>query len=835
MVEPPSPLPILEAEAQIAGHLRRSNRLVLSAPTGSGKTTQVPQILRRSGAVEGQILVLQPRRLAARWVATRVAEELGSPLGEEVGYQTRFESRISARTRIRFLTEGIFLRLIQHDPLLAGVGAVVLDEFHERSLAGDLALALARRLQETHRPELRLVVMSATLETRAVAGHLGCPAVEASGRAYSVETRYLPRPAQEPVWEQAARALRLLLESGAEGEVLIFMPGGYEIRRTIQSCQQLRWNEELLFLPLHGSLPADQQDAALRPAAQRKVIVATNVAETSITIPGVRQVIDSGLARVHRHDPRRGINVLMIEAISQASADQRQGRAGRTAPGTCTRLWSEAEHYARPAHSVPEIQRVDLAETLLQMKEMGLKLGDLQWLEPPQELAVARARRLLQGLGALDEGEDLTPMGRQLAAFPMHPRLSRLLVEAHRRRCLGRALVWAAILGERDILVQPLRSQYTQSDEAYPSDLEVREKGFQRAKEAHFEVQACARLGLNAQACREVDQVCRQYRDLCRQAGLSPDSAGQTEELSKCLIAAFYDQVALRRDPDNLSCAMAGQRRVELERQSAARPAAMLVAAEVREVETGGGMRTVLSLASAIEPEWLEEVEEGRVEVRTETGWNSEARAVEQREVRSFEGLVYAQRLLPKTDPAQAAEILVARIEAGELVLGRWDQSVEQWLARARSVAAWFPERGLLAYTAEELGVVLHEIVSGATRYSQIRERPCLPALQGALSWQDQQFVEQMAPLRLQLSNGHRLKLEYQAGSPPRGRAKIQELYDVRESPAVASGRQKVLLEILGPHSRPLQVTADLASFWQNTYPELKKELRRRYPKHEWR
>lgn len=828
-------LPILEAETQIAEHLRHSNRLVLSAPTGSGKTTQVPQILGRSGVVEGQILVLQPRRLAARWVATRVAEELGSPLGEEVGYQTRFESRISARTRIRFLTEGIFLRLIQRDPLLSGVGAVLLDEFHERSLAGDLALALTCRVQETHRPELRLVVMSATLETRAVAAHLGCPAVEASGRAYPVETRYLPRPAQEPVWEQAARALRLLLESGAEGEVLIFMPGGYEIRRTIQSCQQMRWNEELLFLPLHGSLPAAQQDTALRPAARRKVIVATNVAETSITIPGVRHVIDSGLARVHRHDPRRGINVLTIEAISQASSDQRQGRAGRTAPGTCTRLWSETEHYARPAHSTPEIQRVDLAETILQLKEMGLEREELQWLEPPQELAVVRALRLLQGLGALDEGEALTPLGRQLAAFPMPPRLSRLLVEAHQRQCLSRAIVWAAILGERDILVQPLRSQYTQSEEAYPSDLEVREKGFQKAKQAGFEVQVCAGLGLNAQACREVDQVCRQYRDLCRQAGLPPGASGQTEELSKCLIAAFYDQVALRRDPDNLSCAMAGQRRVELDRQSAARPAQMLVAAEVREVETRDGVRTVLSLASAIEPEWLEEVEAERVEVWIETVWNSEARAVEQRELHSFEGLVYAQRVLPKADPALAAEILIGRIEAGELALEKWDQSVEQWLTRARCVAAWFPERGLLTYTPEEVRVVVYEIVSGATRYSQIRERPCLPVVQGALSWQDQQFVEQMAPLRLQLSNGHRLKLEYQAGAPPRGRAKIQELYDVRESPSVANGRQKVLLEILGPHSRPLQITGDLASFWQNTYPELKKELRRRYPKHEWR
>jgi len=833
-------LPILEVESEILHHLTQSNRLVLTAPTGSGKTTQVPQILLRRGKVSGQILVLQPRRLATRLVAHRVAREIDTPVGETVGYQTRHDSRISEKTRIRFVTEGLFLRLLQSSPRLDGVDVVILDEFHERSLVADAALGLVRRLQETRRPDLGLVIMSATLDARTVASALDCPVIEAHGRAYPVDLRYQPGPRPAPPWDRAADALRDLLAREPEGDVLIFMPGAYEIRRTIEAARErLRSHHQpLSFFPLHGSLPPGQQDAAVSPCPHRKVIAATNVAETSITIEGVRHVIDSGLARVHRHDPRRGIDALLVEAVSQASTEQRTGRAGRTAPGTCTRLWSRTEQKARPAHETPEIRRLDLTEAVLQLKSLGVE--DVQrfpWLEPPEARAVRRAQDLLQGLSALDENGHLTPLGRRMALLPMHPRLSRFLVAAAERRCLERAVLWAALIGERDVLVRPLRLQYTQPPEDdHPSDVVVRERAFQRARDLRFDPSACADLGIYANTCREVDRTCRLYRDACQRARLKPGRGGSTEDLVRCLLVAFFDRVALRRGPDTRHCAMAGQKRVELDPRSAARESAALVALDVRELEAGRiGVRTVLSLASAVDPVWLEEIHPGRIRIQTVTAWNDEIQAVEKLETHAYDGLVYFQQPRAGADPAAAEEILVEQILQGNLELEKWDCQVEQWILRVRCVGRWFPERGLIAYDEDDVKVILHEIVSGAARYSQIRARSCLPAVQNALSWQDQRFVEGMAPTHVRLPGGVRMKIEYYPDAPPRGRAKIQDLYDLHDTPRIADGRQQLLLEILGPNFRPVQVTDDLAGFWKNTYPEVRKELRRRYPKHEWR
>ena len=833
-------LPIHEIAPQILQHLTRANRLVLTAPTGSGKTTQVPQILLRENLSPGQIVVLQPRRLATRLVAHRVAHELGSPIGRLVGYQTRHDSQVSATTRIRFVTEGLFLRLFQADPQLAGIDAVVVDEFHERSLAADTSLGLVRRLQETARPDLRLIVMSATLDARRVAGALDCPALEAHGRAYPVEIAYQPGKPDAPPWTRAVDALRELLDREPEGDVLVFMPGTYEIRRTIETAQETFRNhpEPLAFFPLHGSLPAARQDAAVAPCPQRKVIVATNVAETSITIEGVRHVIDSGLARVHRHDPRRGIDVLLVEPVNQASTEQRAGRAGRTAPGTCVRLWSHAEQQGRPAHELPEIRRLDLAEALLQLKSLGVEdILDFPWLEPPDGPAAERATTLLADLDALDGRGRLSDLGRRMALFPMHPRLSRLLLTAAESGCLGRAILWAALIGERDILVYPPHSRYTRiPDDAHPSDLTVRERAFEKARELRFDPSRCAALGLHGRACAELDRTVRLLRNACRRAGLQSFRPGRAEELIKCLLVAFFDQVALRRDADTLNCAMAGQRRCALDARSVARESRALVALEIRELEAGrNSVRTVLSLASGVDPAWLEEVHPGRIEMRTEVEWNAADRAVEQFESWAYAGLVYHREPSPRVDPAAAEVMLVDRIRSGELRLEKWDGDVEQWLHRVRLLARLFPERGLLEYDDDEIGAILHEIAAGATRYSHLRNRDCLSHLRNALAYADQQFVEQMAPPRVPLPAGPRMKVEYYADGPPRGRARIQELYGLRQTPRIAGGRQPLLLEILAPNFRPVQVTDDLANFWKSTYPEVKKELKRRYPKHEWR
>ena len=823
----PAELPIHRHREALCRHLAQGNRLVLTAPTGSGKTTQVPQFLLDQ--FPGQVLVLQPRRLACRLVAQRVAGERGEKVGDQVGYQTRYERCLSPATRLRFITEGLFIRLLQSNPDLAGVDAVVLDEFHERSLEADLALGLVKSLQDSRRPGLRLVVMSATLDPGPVAAYLDGPALDIEGRAFPVDIDYLS--AEGAPWDQAVQGLRQLLARGLEGDVLVFMPGAYEIRRTLESGRRALAGHAapVDFHPLHASLPPAQQDRALGPGPGTKVIVSTNVAETSLTIPGVRHVIDSGLARILRHDPRRGIDALRTEPISQAAAQQRAGRAGRTAPGTCLRLWSATQHGNRPAHTAPEISRVDLAGPILYLHCLPhLAPANFPWLQAPTDQALERATELLRQLGALDGSAKPTELGRQLARFPMHPRLACMLVQASRRGCLQRALVWAALIGERDIFSHP-----SARPDRGDSDLVVRERAWDQARARGF----AAGPGLDLGACRRVDQTVRLYSDICRRLQLNLKDQGRTEDLFKCLLVAFFDRVALRLDGQSQACRMATLRRVSLEANSLVRRPGPLVALDIREVDERGrdAVKTVLALASPIETAWLEEVHPHRLDLVCTTEWDGGERAVAQFDELVYDGLSLSRTPVEKVEPAAAEALLVQQIRQGSITLDQWDDQVEQWLARTRCVAAWYPERGLLAYDEEDLEVILYELVAGATRYSHLRRRPCLAAVQNALSWKDQQFVERMAPTRLSLPSGHGMKITYREDGPPRGRAKIQDLYGLAHTPQVGGGRQNLLLEILAPNFRPVQITEDLANFWRRTYPDVKKELKRRYPKHQWR
>ncbi len=832
-------LPVLAVESDITRALAAGNRLVLAAPTGSGKTTQVPQILHRSGllAADQTIIVLQPRRLATRMVARRVAQEMGSPLGGLVGYQTRHDSQISQQTRIRFMTEGLLLRLLQNDPDLSGIGAVVLDEFHERNLAADLSLGLLKQLQERTRPELRLLVMSATLDIAMLRSYLACAVVETGGKLFPVTERYLPHRPTAPPWELAAQALRDVLAEHDEGDVLIFMPGAYEIRRTIEACRRIAG--DVTFFPLHGSLPPREQDAAVSPYPGRKVVVSTNVAETSITIEGIRHVIDSGLGRVHRYDARRGINVLRVEPISQASATQRCGRAGRTAPGTCRRLWSLAEHRARAAHDTPEIRRLDLAEPLLQLKSLGVtNAADFPWLEPPEPHALLRAENLLNQLGATETDGRITALGKRISAFPTHPRLGRLLIEAEQRGCLQRATLWAALIGDRNIVTGKVpRDLMHVAENETASDLTVLERVFEKASADQFRPSTCASLGVDLLAAREVAQTQR----LLERAAHAPatvttsPAASETAAIIKSLLVGFPDHVAVLRDAHSRRCAMSGQKRVMLEKESVVSRPGPILALEVREIGRGNESQVTLSLVSQLEIAWLEELFPHRLSRRTVAQWNPETRSVEEVEEYRFDDLVLSSITRPRANPDAAGEILVDLILRKELTLDQWDDKVDDWIARTRCVAAWFPERKLIVYDESDLRVILLEFVADASQHAQLRDRPLLPKLRDALSWDDQRLVETMAPSELSLPSGRKMRLEYQPGQPPRGRAKIQDLYGLATTPRIAGGRVPVVLEILGPNYRPLQVTEDLAGFWTNLYPTLRKELSRRYPRHEWR
>lgn len=842
-------LPIEEIREAMLSSLKEANRLVLTAPTGSGKTTQVPQFLYRSGMIQGQIIVLQPRRLAARMVAQRVASEMETPLGGLVGYQTRHDSKVGPGTVIRFMTEGLFLRMLGSNPRLGGIGAVVLDEFHERNLATDVAIALVKRLQESSREDLRLIVMSATLDAQRVGEYLQCPVLEAHGRTHPVEISYLARrPVASPVagrfqtraaiapWELAADALREIVQNGDNGDVLIFMPGAYEIRRTIEACGAMAGDGQMF--PLYSELPAREQDAAMAPANGRKVIVSTNVAETSITIPGIRHVIDSGLARINRFDPRRGINVLEVEPISLASADQRSGRAGRTAPGTCRRLWVEADNKGRPRHPTPEVRRLELSEVVLQILSFGVQdLERFAWLEPPEPLALEQAIQTLRLIGAVGPDGHPTAIGQRLAGLPMHPRLGRMLLEAQKRRCVNRAALWAAIISERDILIRGQTNPFAQEiPTGFPmSDFLALEGAFEFAQGVHFDPTRCASKGVHGPACRELAKTRQLYLDALDAPRQDHDNG--IEALAKSLLPAFADHVAIRRNDKNLAAAIVGGRRGELDPQTVARHAGPLLPLEIREIASAGSVRTILSLVTELDEAWIDQVLPGSVTNTTVTIYNAQTMAVEAVQQRSFKELILDEKPLPdpQVDKSLAAQLLAEQVVSGALKLERWDDSVEQWIERTRCVAQWFPEKRLLTYEPDEIRLIIEEICAGATRFKGIKERPCLQAVKDAMPYEDQRLVEQMAPERLALPRGWRMKIEYSAGAAPRGRAKIQDFYGLTETPRVGGGRIKLLLELLAPNMRPVQTTDDLANFWRTLYPTIKKELSRRYPRHEWK
>ncbi|MGK0188807.1 MAG: ATP-dependent helicase HrpB, partial [Verrucomicrobiales bacterium] len=559
----PTSLPIWKIHADILRILQAGNRLVLVAPTGSGKTTQVPQMLLDAGIVgDKMIVVLQPRRVAARTVATRVASEREGKLGAEVGYQIRFDDHTSPGTRIAFVTEGILLRWLQDDRSLANIGAVVFDEFHERNLLSDVALALVKHLQQSERPDLVMLVMSATLDAEPVAAYLdSCPILISEGQSYPVEVDYLRLSDQRPITAQAAEAVERIINDNAPGDILVFMPGRGEINGTLDALRGLRTQERVACIPLHGALEPQEQDRAFAKNKLRKVIVATNVAETSITIDGIRHVVDSGTARVARYDAERGIGTLSLEPISRASADQRKGRAGRTAAGTCHRLWTEGGQMNREERNTPEIQRSDLAEVVLLLHSLGIReAATFDWLDKPDAQAVERAELLLTMLGALLDA-DLTPIGRQMLRLPMHPRYSRMLIEASQRGCVPDAALCAALVSGRDLLTRldrddaksaSTREMFEDSEE---SDFITLMRAYDFAKSNRFNFDSCRSHGINAQVARQVDETYKQILHAAHQQRLydrdaPPASPAKNDQaLLRSLMAGFVDQLAKRREP----------------------------------------------------------------------------------------------------------------------------------------------------------------------------------------------------------------------------------------------------------------------------------------------
>ena len=841
-------LPIYEIERDIIARLQADRRLILSAPTGSGKSTQVPQMLLKHGLLgDGQVVVLQPRRLATRLLAKRVASELGVKLGDEVGYQIRFENVTSAKTKIRFVTEGVLLRQMIDDPQLRGVSAILFDEFHERHLYGDITLAQALDQQERHRPDLILAVMSATLNAGELEKYLSpCAVLSSEGRTFPVEIDYLPHRVGVnglPVWEIAAEEFSRYVNGGGQGDVLVFMPGGFEISQTIEAIRSTSEAKGFIVLPLHGELQPKDQDAAVARYDRRKVVVATNVAETSITIDGVRLVIDSGLARIARYDSNRGINTLLVEKISQANADQRTGRAGRTAPGTCVRLWSRAEHDERAPHEMPEIRRLDLSEVVLTLKASGVDdLRKFRWLEKPDEISLTHAEELLEDLGAIGHDKKITPIGRKMLAFPLHPRYARMLLAAQAYGCVYQACLVAALTQGRDLLirnagkdVETLREDLL--GEKASSDFWILMRAWSYAFNNQFRMDACRKLGIHAVTAKQVGPLFEQFLRIAKDEGLDtrPNEV-KDEALQKCILIGFSDRVTRRMDQGTLRCELVHGRRGVLARESKVQQGPLFVVAEIREI--GGRdneVNTILSLATAIEVEWLKELFPDDIKSDLHVQFDAQQKRVLAAELLRFRDLALAAKRIDPPPAAAAARLLADEILAGRLQLPYWDHHVEQWLARLNLLCKECADLQLPAITDEDKKAIIEQLCHGAVSYKDIKEREVKPIVMSWLSQSQRELLDKHAPERLTLLNGRTPKVNYENGKSPFISLRIQELYDVNQTPKIALGRVPVTVHILTPGMKPIQVTQDLASFWREHYPKIKSELQRKYPKHLWR
>jgi ATP-dependent helicase HrpB len=822
------PLPIDDVLPEITARLREAGAVVVRAPTGAGKTTRVPPAVWESGLAGGGLtLVLEPRRVAARAAARRMAHEHGSPLGDVFGYHVRFDRKAGPRTRVLVVTPGVLLRMLHDDPLLERVGAVVFDEFHERGIESDLALGMVRLVRQAVRPDLRVVVMSATIEAGPVAAYMGdCPTVASEGRTFPVEIRYRPRRAEVPLAEAVAAAVRQVAAE-ADGDVLVFLPGLREIRHTADELEAFAADAGLAVLPLHGELPPEQQDRALQRLDRRKVVLATNVAETSVTVDGVTTVVDTGLARQMEFDLSVGMDRLRLVPISKASADQRAGRAGRTRPGVCVRLWDEPGHRARPDKTGPEIRRVDLAPAVLQLLTLGeADVTRFPWFEAPRPEAVEQSITLLTRFGAVADGR-LTAIGEALARLPVHPRLGRLIVEGARLGHADRAALAAAVLAERD----PFTREFDGPPRAAPptpSDVLDRVEAleeFDRTGRLDFPAGRLHRGG--ARFVLDVrDQLIRTVR--AEGVSASCTAADPDEAVMRAVFAAFPDRLARRRERGDRRAVLVGGRGVKLAPSSGVVEPDLFVCVDVE----AGGAESFVRLASEVSRDWLPA---DRLDTRHEVEFDQQTERLIARKRTRFEDLVIDDTPGHVADEAQAARVL-AEAAAGNVsrVLPPDDSAAGLFLVRLRCLRGWMPELDLPAFDESQLKDLLPDLCRGARSITEVRSGPWLDAIRGRLTYQHLAVVEREAPERIAVPSGSRITLKYEAGRPPVLAARIQELFGLTDTPRVAAGRVKVLVHLLAPNYRPQQVTDDLASFWKNTYPLVRKELRGRYPKHDW-
>ena len=819
-------LPIDDTLPELLAKLTLAGAVVLRATTGAGKTTRVPPAIIET-LPTGTVLLLEPRRVAARAAARRMAVEDGTALGERFGYQVRFDRRVGPRTRVIAVTPGILLRMLHDDPFLESVATVIFDEFHERGLEADLALGMVRLIRQTVRPELQVVVMSATIDAGPIAKYLGdCPIVTSEGRSFPVTIQYRPKRSETPWPEFTANAVRDVLTE-TTGDVLVFLPGLREIRQTADELARFASEQDIAVMPLHGDLPPEQQDRALQKLASRKIVLATNVAETSVTVDGVTVVIDTGLSRQMEFDASVGMDRLRLAPISRASADQRAGRAGRTQPGMCLRLWDEPGHRARLEQTEPEIRRVDLASAVLQLFALGeANVEQFPWLEPPRPEAITQAVNLLQKLDAYDDGK-LTKLGQTLATLPVHPRIGRLLVEGQRLGIVSRTALAAALLSERDPFSREFNTggPPVRKHAATVSDLLDRVEAvevFERTGRLDSHLGRLHRGGAHG-VLQARDQLQRLLHNVQQPRDADPDAC-----LLYAIFTAFPDRLARRRSPNDPRAKMIGGRGVKLAPQSGVVDEELFVCVDVE----AGGVESFVQMASGVKREWLPS---DKLVTVNEVSFDSQTEKLVARKQLRFADLVIDDTAGHIADEEQATQVLsVACLERLDKVLPPADSPAGIFRTRIRCLKTWLPDVDLPSFADAELSELLQHLCRGRRSLADVRNAPWLDSMRGMLTYPQQQLLDREAPETWEVPSGSFIAIQYEAGRPPILAARIQELFGLTETPRLAGGRIKMLLHLLAPNYRPQQVTDDLASFWKTGYAVVRKELRPRYPKHSW-
>ncbi len=819
-------LPISDALPGLVAALQQRRRVIVQAPPGAGKSTLVPLALLQSSPradVTGKILMLEPRRVAARAVAGRMSTLLDEPVGKRVGYRTRLDTRVSRETRIEVVTEGILTRMLQHDPSLAGIACVIFDEFHERSIHADLGLALCLEAQETLREDLSVLVMSATLDMQPLERLLGSAAtITSEGRSFPVATRYVARRADCSLEQQIAQVLVDAQREHA-GDALCFLPGSAEIRRVQSLLAAIAPTPTTRILPLYGELDAEAQDAALAPArpGTRKIVLATSIAETSLTIEGITIVVDAGLRRYSEFDPATGMSRLVTGKISRAAADQRRGRAGRLEAGICYRLWSEGTHAGLAAQTPPEILTADLAPLALELACWGATdAGSLRWLDPPPPAPLAQARDLLRDLGAIDGGGRVTAQGRDLANVGAHPRLAHMLLRARERGAARLACDLAAVLSERDVL----RAERGARD----ADLRLRVAALRDPATA-----LPPGLSIDARAMTQARRASRDWQQDLR--GKHVETEDPHTATGAVLALAYPDRIARRRGSAG-RYVMSNGRGAHFAEPQALSKAEYIVAAELDDAER----EARIFLAAPIDLTDIEREFADRIETRDKIDWNPRSQAVDAVRERRLGSLVLeAAELREPAAEAVATAMLdgVRQMGIGSLP---WTPDLRQWQARIALLRRYavpapepWPDLGDESLTAT-LAEWLPPWLDGVSRRDHLARIDLASALKQRLSYAQREILEREAPTHLVVPSGSRIPLDYGDGEVPSLSVRLQEMFGLVATPSIAMGRAPLLLKLLSPAGRPVQVTRDLVSFWDRGYHEVKKDLKGRYPKHYW-